>query len=367
MMWFSSFSLPLSGLLLLLAHWLPTCESYSIASGLKRSPNISEYNRFRVRLSANVPTSSSPTSKPLSSTPSTFLDCVKQAVIGAQKALSQGEKLIEVEFPPLPLEFLEDSSSSARDIADANTRWAFEFAKSFTHLGQVSIIYPDKPELEDAVKYVDMPGGYSPYPNITLATIRSDSIDNAKSLDQILLSVFGATVGGTVESVPNTSLYIALISSTQELPDLEKLHLLDPSIPIVFFNLRLDILRGDLGLPLFPGRDLHHRFLSRVLPVYFLRSRSFATSLRKPPFIVNFTGQLFRVYPEPYQTLLSIGGGKNRLVDASPDRPSNLGFREALSNGLKIPGVSSDDLRQKGNLIWWEKELDKESSDNWRK
>jgi len=38
----------------------------------------------------------------------------------------------QVEFPPLPLEFLEDSASSARAIADANTRWALEFAKSFT-------------------------------------------------------------------------------------------------------------------------------------------------------------------------------------------------------------------------------------------
>ena len=43
-----------------------------------------------------------------------------------------GENLLEVEFPPLPLEYLEDSSSSARDVSDANTRWAIEFAKSFT-------------------------------------------------------------------------------------------------------------------------------------------------------------------------------------------------------------------------------------------
>ena len=37
-------------------------------------------------------------------------------------------------------------------------------------------------------------------------------------------------------------MYIAIISSTQELPDLEKLHKFDPSIPIIFFNLRLDVL-----------------------------------------------------------------------------------------------------------------------------
>jgi hypothetical protein len=237
----------------------------------------------------------------------------------------------------------------------------------FLCIGQVSIIYPDAPELADAIRYVDMPGGSTPATNITLATIRTDSIDNAKSIDQIIFSILGATIGGTVESIPNTAMYIALISSTQELPDLEKLHNLNKDIPIVFFNLRLDILRGDLGLPLFPGRDLHHRFLSKILPVYFLRSRSFATSLRKPPFIVNFTGQLFRAFPEPYQIILSTGSGQNRLVEKTDDRPTNLAFREYLSNGLRIPGVSPDDLRQKGNLIWWEKETDKEESSNWRK
>lgn len=171
--------------------------------------------------------------------PRTFLDCVKQAVVATRAALKDGNKLIEVEFPPLPLEVLEDSSSSARDIAEANTRWATEFARSFIQLGQVSIIYPDQPELDDALKYV---GTDDLGPNVTLATIRVDSIKNAMSLDQIFTSVFGATVAGTVAAVPNTALYVALVSSTQELPDLEKLHKLDPTIPIVFFNLRLDIL-----------------------------------------------------------------------------------------------------------------------------
>ena len=182
--------------------------------------------------------------------PTTFLDCVKQAVNSVKAAIkddSIAEKLYEIEFPPLPLEVLEDSSSSARDIADANTRWAIEFAKSFSELGKISIIYPDQPELDDAIKYVDMEGGATPFPNITLSTIRADSIKNANSIDQILTSIFGATIAGTVESIKDTKIYVALISSTQELPDLEKLHNLDTSIPIIFFNLRLDVLRGDLG------------------------------------------------------------------------------------------------------------------------
>lgn len=131
---------------------------------------------------------------PLSNPPTTFLKCVQQAVVGAKKALAIGENLLEIEFPPLPLEYLEDSSSSARDVSDANTRWAIEFAKSFTDtLGQVTILYPDDAELQDAIKYVDMEGGDAPFPNIKMATARADSIKNAKSIDQVILSIFGAT------------------------------------------------------------------------------------------------------------------------------------------------------------------------------
>jgi len=130
----------------------------------------------------------------LATPPTTFLKCVEQAVTGARKAMENGDKLMEVEFPPLPLEVLEDSASSARDIADANTRWAVEFAKSFTEtLGQVTILYPDDPELQDAIRYVDMKGSDEPFPGVKLATHRADSIKNAASLDQVLLSIFGAT------------------------------------------------------------------------------------------------------------------------------------------------------------------------------
>ena len=50
----------------------------------------------------------------------------------------------------------------------------------------MAILYPDSAEKKDAVKYVDMAGGENPAENITLATIRSDSLDNAESLDQVI-------------------------------------------------------------------------------------------------------------------------------------------------------------------------------------
>jgi hypothetical protein len=124
--------------------------------------------------------------------------------------------------------------------------------------------------------------------------------------------------------------------------------------------------RGDLGLPLFPGRDLHYKFLTKVLPVYIMRSRSFATSLRRPPFIVNYSGLLYRTYPEPYQCILNIGDGKNKMVKAVDDRPTNMGFRNYLTDALRLPGVPQDELKSPGNLVWWEKDLEKETSSQWR-
>lgn len=106
------------------------------------------------------------------------------------------------------------------------------------------------------------------------------------------------------------------------MPDVEKLSELDPDAVIVFFNLKLDILRGDLGAPAFPGKDLQDRFLSRVKPVYYLRTRQYSRSIPTPPFILNYQGCLFRSYPGQFQTMLDVGDGQYRRVKGSDIRPA---------------------------------------------
>ena len=108
--------------------------------------------------------------------------------------------------------------------------------------------------------------------------------------EQILIGLFGGTPG-QVKEVKGTDLYIICVASAQELPDVEALHLMNPDVPIVFFNLKLDTLRGDLGVPAFPSKDLHDRFLSRVRPIYYLKTRQYSRSKLEPPFVVNYQGE----------------------------------------------------------------------------
>ena len=89
----------------------------------------------------------------------------------------------------------------------------------------------------------------------------------------------------------------------------------------MLFNLKLDTLRGDLGVPAFPPKDLQDRFLSRVRPCYYLRTRQYSRSTAAPPFVVNYQGALFRQYPGEYQTLLDIGDGNFRRVSSNAFRP----------------------------------------------
>lgn len=56
-----------------------------------------------------------------------------------EDAFEDGFNLVEVEFPPLQQDYLEDSGSSAYDVSSANVRLASRFAQSFAAEGKVGL------------------------------------------------------------------------------------------------------------------------------------------------------------------------------------------------------------------------------------
>ena len=61
-------------------------------------------------------------------------------------------------------------------------------------------------------------------------------------------------------------------------------------------------------------QDIHYKFLSTILPVFYLRPRDYSKSVAVAPFIVNYSGALFREYPGPWQVDLR-GGLKCQAQD----------------------------------------------------
>lgn len=312
--------------------------------------------------------------------PSSFFELQQDSIRATRLALRDGHKLLEIEFPPLPANVLEMDDVSAYDVAEANVNLALEFSKGLltstkdstqtnTQLKKIAIMLPDEAEL-DIIK--EKIGTTDPYPGVTISSLRKSDPDDTRFIkpEQLLLSLFGNSPG-TVTGIDDADMYICLIASAQELPDIEELHGIDPQKPVICYNMKLDILRGDLGAPAFPSKDLHDRFLSRIKPVYYLRTRQYSRSTPNPPFMVNYQGCLFRAYPGEYQTLLDTGTGRYRRILGSKIRPSLGTFKEQLTDELKRQGVVQDEgsalewLRTGyKTTTWWEEDRE-QASDAW--
>lgn len=97
-------------------------------------------------------------------------------------------------------------------------------------------------------------------------------------------------------------LFIVLNHSTIELPSMRKyVEDVVQQRPVILWNLELETLRADLGLLGFPSKALHYEFLSQFKSVFFIRLRDYSKSISTAPFLINYSGALFREYPGPWQ------------------------------------------------------------------
>jgi len=286
--------------------------------------------------------------------------------------------LIEVEFPPLPVSQLDEPSLSAYDVLSSNLRLCVEYCKKLSRPGQVAsleggkaiaITLPDVEELRRTMEYL---GDAEPWPNVRLNSLGGDSAPDRNPLEGLWSNVFKQSGGGDAVVADWAGMYVLLGASCQELPTIRKLHELQPDKPIICFNLKLDTLRGDLGLPAFPPRSVHHDFLCKIKPVYYMRPRSYSLSLTRPPFLMSYSGVLFRRYPEEWQSLLDRGTGKKyRQVKIQPVRPPLGTFKAELTEALRLGDeAAASAISQAGfkQSTWWEdNDQDLDISFDWRR
>lgn len=324
--------------------------------------------------------------------PSSFFQLQQDCLAATQRAIADGQTLLEIEFPPLPANVLELDDVSAYDVAQANLQLAVEFSRGMVQakgpIENISILLPDEDERAIAIerftgKSRDQVNDdtYNVEEGVTVSSLRRSEDGDERFIkpEQTFLNLFGMgdeskeSRKEAVKPINGTDMYVVLVASAQELPDIEALAEQVPDTPIVFYNLKLDILRGDLGAPAFPPKSFQDRFLSRVKPIYFLRTRQYSRSTPTPPFLVNYQGCLFRSYPGQYQTLLDTGTGSYRRLGGKDVRPGLGEFKEELTEALRQEGVlpktegGTLDFLRVGykTTTWWEEERE-EASMEWK-
>lgn len=302
--------------------------------------------------------------------PRSYTELVRDATRSAMTAVNDGYMRLEVEFPAIPGESVGYTESSD-SVIDANISHALGMAKEFGRNGYTcQIVLPDAVELERAS---------------TRFSTAIDDVETAsfgclppsglvKKLSQAVLKSASANQreGDALEEAKgDVDVFIVTNLSTQELPALQSFanDVIGEARPLVTLNLELDTLRGDLGLPAFPKKALHFEFLCYFLPAFYLRQRTYSRTISSNPFVISYSGALFREYPGRWQVMLKQDTGELCCVAERDERYALGEVRDELTRTMGLEGDATQEALRVGvkSRTWWEEGKGLEQSSVWRK
>lgn len=322
--------------------------------------------------------------------PESYEELLEDAARSTQAALRDGLRTLEVEFPPLGSNSSE-YSAKGDDFIESNLVLALSFAGKLSEsTGQtVRVVVPDFVELdrlEDEKRTtLEMLEGRVALGSLSEAGGLQASFQEAVFGKRGLTSFWAGegfklgernSSGGETDNAGDIAedIVLCINASAIELPDVRQYYdRFGRDRPFILFNLQLETLRADLGIIGFPPRSLHHEFFTRFRSVFFLRNRQYSKSVNVPPFLINYSGALFREYPGPWQVMLRQDDGSLVCIAEDDVRftlaEAKYELMEAMGLRTEEKGSTMEFLRRGYKQgTWWEEAAgsEVETSSEWR-